>query len=47
MIASDAQTLAALNAYDDRFATDYIDDYSPEHIADMRRAVTAALSAQQ
>ncbi|WP_374978119.1 hypothetical protein ACEYYH_10585 [Microbacterium trichothecenolyticum] len=42
---TDAQLLAALNAYDPRFATDNLDDYAEEHQADMRAALEAARDA--
>ena len=42
--ATDAEVLAALNAYDPRFATENLDDYAEEHQADMRAALEAARS---
>lgn len=42
---TDDQVLAALNAYDPRFATDDLGDYAEEHVADMRNALEAARDA--
>lgn len=39
---SDAQVLAALNAYDPRTPTGDLNDYGPEHVEDMRAALRAA-----
>jgi len=41
---NEAQVLAALNAYDPKFASDDLAEYSWEHIEDMTNAVRAAIN---